>query len=143
MAVRPKSVRFDRLHKVMGDLGYGSQRTWMNITLHFYGLVVTCLSSYAESHPKAEVRPIDLLSVQKTLMNEGLIESEQQFTDLFSIKKGDRLIWTDPRSGMETEVTAASGETSDGMVIIKQKGKAFSPCPVDQSRPVADASVHT
>jgi hypothetical protein len=86
--------------------------------------------------PEAEVKPIDLLSVQKTLMNEGLIEGEQQFASLFSIKKGDRLIWTDPRTGTETEVTAASGETSDGMVIIKQKKQELSACPVSQLRPL-------
>jgi len=83
------------------------------------------------------------VSVQKTLMNEGLIETEQQFASLFSIKRGDRLIWTDPDSGQETDVVAASGETSDGMVVIKQKGPAFSPCPVDQLRLAGNACAHT
>jgi hypothetical protein len=142
MAIRSKSVRFDQLHKVMGDLGYGSQR----VDEHYVAFLRPGRDLFVVERgisPESEVRRIDLLSVQKTLINEGLIESEQQFTELFSIKKGDRLIWTDPRSGMETEVTAASGETSDGIVIIKQKGTAFSPCPVDQLRPVAGASVHT
>jgi hypothetical protein len=48
------------------------------------------------------------------------------------IVRGDRLIWTDPLSGRQTKVVAASGE-EDGTVIIKQQG-AFSPCPVDQLR---------
>jgi hypothetical protein len=46
------------------------------------------------------------------------------------IQKGDRLIWTDPSTGIQTPAVAASTE-EDGIVIIKQKG-TFSPCPVDQ-----------
>lgn len=88
------------------------------------------------------VRPIDLLSVRKMLINEGVIKTEQQFDELISIKKGDRLIWTDPQSGRETEVVAAAGETSDGLVFIKQKGGAFSPYPVDQLRSAGKAVVH-
>jgi streptogramin lyase len=51
---------------------------------------------------------------------------------LILIRKGDRLIWTDPKTGKESKVTAAAGE-SDGLVVIKQNG-ALWPCPVDQVR---------
>jgi hypothetical protein len=142
MKIKPKSVRFDQLQKVMSEHGYKIKpvdQQYVAFVRPGHELFVVL----PKASPEAEVRPIDLLSVQKTLMNEGLIETEQEFTSLFSIKKGDRLIWTDPNSGMETEVTSASGETSDGMVFIKQKGTAFSPCPVDQLRPVVGASVHT
>jgi hypothetical protein len=81
--------------------------------------------------PRAQVRPLDLLRVRNTLVNDGIIE-ENQFDSLFLIKKGDRLIWTDPKTGQKMRVTAAAGE-SDGLVIIKQNG-TFSPCPVDQLR---------
>jgi hypothetical protein len=92
--------------------------------------------------PDDEVRPIDLLSVRKTLINDGVIKSEQEFDELISINKGDRLIWTDPKSGREIEVIAAAGETTDGLVFIKQKGGAFSPCPVEQLRPAGKSVVH-
>ncbi len=142
MVSRRKKIRFGQLRNVMLDLGY-DVRTVNQRYIAFVRpgrdlfVVLPCIP------PEAEVKPIDLLSVQKTLMNEGLIESEQQFSSFFSIKKGDRLIWTDPNSGKETEVFAASGETSDGMVIIKQQDRAFSPCPVDQLRLAGNASVQT
>ena len=142
MSNRPKKVRFDQLLRAMSDLGYETRRVdklhvaFVNPSRELFAVV-------QDAAPESEVRPIDLLSVQKTLINEGLIESEQEFNALFSIKKGDRLIWTDPKTGKQTEVTAGSGETSDGIVIIKQNGKAFSPCPVDQLRPVGSASVRT
>lgn len=137
-----KKIRFGQLRKVMLDLGYQIRTVdqhYVAFVRQGGGLFVVLPDIPSE----AEVRPIDLLSVQKTLLNDGLIETEQQFTSLFSIKKGDRLIWTDPNSGRETGVVAASGETSDGMVIIKQNGTAFSPCPVDQLRLAGDVSSHT
>jgi len=54
------------------------------------------------------------------------------------IRKGDRLIWTDPRSGTEIKVTAAAGE-SDGLVVVKQNGTLL-PCPVDQVRRIKRAA---
>jgi hypothetical protein len=137
-----KKIRFDQLRKVMLDLGYHMRpvdQRYVAFVRPGHDLFVVL----PDIPSQAEVRPIDLLSVQKTLMNEGLIETEQQFASLFSIKRGDRLIWTDPMSGRETEVVAASGETNDGMVIIKQKGIAFSPCPVDQLRLAGNSASHT
>jgi hypothetical protein len=142
MMRKTKKIRFGQLRKVMLDLGYHIRP----VDQHYVAFVRPGRDLFVvlpDVPSEAEVRPIDLLSVHKTLMNEGLIETEQQFTSLFSIKRGDRLIWTDPNSGRETEVVAASGETSDGMVIIKQKGTAFSPCPVDQLRLAGNASAHT
>src|SRR4051812_2121763 len=136
-----KKIRFGQLRKVMLDLGYHI-RTVDQRYVAFVRPGRDLFVVLPDIPSEAEVRPIDLLSVQKTLINDGLIEHEQQFTSLFLIKKGDRLIWTDPHSGREIEVVAASGETSDGMVIIKQKG-AFSPCPVDQWRPAWGASMQT
>jgi hypothetical protein len=143
MAVRPsKKIRFGQLRKVMLDLGYQIR----TVDQHYVAFVRPGRDLFVvlpDVPPEAEVRPIDLLSVQKTLMNDGLIEDEPQFMSLFLIKKGDRLIWTDPHTGSETEVIAASGETSDGMVIIKQKGFAFSPCAVDQLKPAGGAALHS
>ena len=142
MKVKPKSVRFDQLQKVLSEHGYKIKPVDQQ-HVAFVRPGRDLFVVLPRVSPDAEVRPIDLLSVQKTLMNEGLIESEQQFSSFFSIKKGDRLIWTDPNTGTEKEVTAASGETSDGMVIIKQKGTAFSPCSVDRLRPVVGAGAQS
>ena len=137
-----RKINFGHLRKVMLDLGYDIRP----VDQHYVAFVHPGRKLFVvlpDMSSEAEVRPIDLLSVQKTLMNEGLIESEQQFISLFSIKRGDRLIWTDPNSERETEVVAASGETNDGIVMIKQKGVAFSPCPVEQLRFAGNASVHS
>jgi hypothetical protein len=83
------------------------------------------------------VRPIDLISVRNTLINDGVVRDEEEFEALLRIKKGDRLIWTEPHTKRQIGVVAASGETSDGMVIIKQQG-AFSPCHVSQLTRVED-----
>jgi hypothetical protein len=137
----PKRILYSELQRVMLGLGYHVRP----VDQHYIAFVSPehdLFVALPKASPETEVRPIDLLSVQKTLTNEGLIEDEHQFNSLFLIKKGDRLIWTDPHSGKEVEVIAASGETNDGMVIIKQKGTAFSPCPVDQLRLAEKASTH-
>jgi hypothetical protein len=82
--------------------------------------------------PDAVVDPIHLLSVRSTLVHGGVIPDEE-FETLFRIRKGDPLIWTNPATGVKTEVTAASDEDDEGMVIIRNKG-AYSPCPVSQLR---------
>jgi hypothetical protein len=85
------------------------------------------------------VRSIDLYSVRRALVGHGVIkDDEEEFDSLFLIRKGDRLIWTDPKSGAETKVTAAAGE-SDGLVVVKQNGTLL-PCPVDQVRRVKRAA---
>ena len=49
------------------------------------------------------VRPMDLSSVRRQLVGHGLIkDDEEAFDSLFLIRKGDRLIWTDPKTGKET-----------------------------------------
>jgi len=143
MVVRlKKKIRFGQLRTVLLDLGYQIR----TVDQHHVAFVRPGRDLFIvlpDASLETEVRLIDLLSVGKTLINDGLIKDEQQFTSLFLIKKGDRLIWTEPRSGRETDVVAASGETIDGMVLIKQKGKADSACPVDQLRLVRTASVPT
>jgi hypothetical protein len=85
------------------------------------------------------VRSIDLWSVRRALVGHGVItDDEDAFDSLFLIRKGDRLIWTDPESGVETKVTAVAGE-SDGLVVVKQNGTLI-PCPVDQVRRVKRAA---
>jgi hypothetical protein len=85
------------------------------------------------------VRPVDLLSVRRALWGHGLIkDDDDEFDSLFLIRKGDRLIWTDPDTGKKNRVTAAAGE-SDGLVVVRQNG-SLVPCPVDQVRRVKRAA---
>jgi hypothetical protein len=85
------------------------------------------------------VRPADLVSVRRLLWGHGLIkDEEEEFDSLFLIRKGDRLVWTDPSTGKEMKVTAAAGE-SDGLVVVRQNGSLL-PCPVDQMRRVKRAA---
>jgi hypothetical protein len=88
------------------------------------------------------VRPVDLFSVGKSLWGHGLIDDEEEaFDSLFLIRKGDRLIWTDPETGRERRGTAAAGE-SDGLVVVQQNGSLI-PCRVDQVRRVKRAATAT
>jgi hypothetical protein len=137
-----KTVRFGQLRRVMFDLGYKIRR----VDPRYVAFVHPDRDVFVvlpDMPSEAEVKPIDLLRAQRTLMNEGLIENEEQFSSLFLIKKGDHLIWTNPDSGHEIEVTAASGETIDGMVLITRKGLASTACPVSQLRPAGDTRLQT
>jgi hypothetical protein len=88
------------------------------------------------------VRPVDLFSVRKSLWGHGLIkDDEEEFDSLFLIRKGDRLIWSDPKTGEQHRVTAAAGE-SDGLVVVRQNG-SLVPCPVDEVRRVKRAATAT
>jgi hypothetical protein len=84
------------------------------------------------------VPPVEMLSARNSLMGNGVIRDEYEFDSLFLIRKGDRLIWTDPETGKATKVTAAAGE-SDGLVVVKENGRLV-PCPVDQVRRVKRAA---
>lgn len=87
----------------------------------------------------AEVSLLHQKIVEKTIRDDGIIlwddvsyylEHGKRKED--EIKKGDRLIWREPSSGLEFKVVAAAGE-KDGLVIVKQNG-TISPCPLDQLR---------
>jgi len=125
-----KNVTYGQLRKVLLSLGCEGGRAPEG---HFVftdprsDLVILMPGGTDRQH----VRPMDLRMVQHTLVGYGIIpDGEYDFDSLFLIRKGDRLIWTDPNSRTETKVTAAAGE-SDGLVVIKQNGTLL-PCPVDQ-----------
>ena len=133
-----KKLTYRQLAEVLQSLGYSPEKVqpdqvvFRNPDRRLFILV-------PRQDPRAQVRPLDLLRVRNTLVNDGVIP-EDQFDSLFQIQKGDRLIWTEPTTGKKMKVTAAAGE-SDGLVIIKQNG-AFMPCPADQLRkedaPISD-----
>jgi hypothetical protein len=127
---RQRRVTLKALKRILESFGYSAQSVAGGriIFTHPHRSLLILLPILLED---GTIRPIDLLSVRNTLINDGVIRDEEQFDSLFRIKRGDQLIWTEPRTKNETTVTAASGETSDGMVIIKQKG-AFMPCHVSQ-----------
>ena len=82
-----------------------------------------------ETSEDSDVRPVDMLRVKKTLSHDGVIR-EEEFDSLFSIRRGDRLVWREPGAAEERRVTAASDE-SGGVVIIDNDGQLLS-CPVNQ-----------
>ena len=131
-----KIITFDNLRNVLADLGYELRRAGDGAVV-FRNPSRHLLIVLPDMPERDAVRPVDLLSVRKTLANDGVIE-EEEFDTLFRINKGDRLVWTDPATGTAIRVTAAAGE-SDGMVVIKQMG-AFMACPVDQLRKDTDAT---
>jgi hypothetical protein len=132
-----KNVTYGQLGKVLISLGCKRIRSQDN---HFVFSdpardLLIMLPGGAEDQL---VRPVDLFSVRRSLWGHGLIKDDNEFDSLFLIRKGDRLIWTDPETGKENRVTAAAGE-SDGLVVVKQNG-SLVPCPVNQVRRVKRAA---
>ena len=125
-----KTVTYGDLRKALETLGYRRQGLNGSHTV-FQNPARSLFISLPELSSDDVVRPIDMLRVQRTLTNDGVIK-EDGFAALFLIQKGDHLIWSDPQTQSEMKVTAAASE-SDGMVIIKQRG-AFMACPVSQLR---------
>ncbi len=136
MANRQSRISYAKLGRALGTFGYEA-RTIEGGEIVFSHHERSLIIMLPKLKGDDAVRPIDLLSVRNTLINDGVIREEGEFEALFRIKKGDRLIWTEPRSKRQVEVVAGSGETSDGMVIIKHQG-TFSPCPVSQLTKVED-----
>jgi hypothetical protein len=133
---RSKQISFTKLNRVLEKFGYSSH-TIEGGRIIFSHPERSLLIVLSELQSDGTVRPIDLISVRNTLINDGVVRDEEEFQALFQIKKGDRLIWTEPQTRRKIGVVAASGETSDGMVIIRQQG-AFSPCHVSQLISVED-----
>ncbi|MGP0067511.1 MAG: hypothetical protein ACLQGP_28440 [Isosphaeraceae bacterium] len=133
-----KDVTYGRLRKVLLSLGCEPIPSKKN---HFVfeepksGLLLMLPGGPDEQF----VRPVDLSMIRRQLVGHGLLKDEEDvFDSLFLIRKGDRLIWTDPKTGKETRVTAAAGE-SDGLVVVKQNGSLL-PCRVDEVRRVKRAA---
>jgi hypothetical protein len=125
-----KKLTYRKLGEVLNSLGYTPEKVQPDqVAFRNPGRPLFIL--LPRQDPRAQVRPLDLLRVRNTLVNDGVI-AEDQFDSLFQIQKGDRLIWTEPTTGKRIEVTAAAGE-SDGLVIIHHHG-ALLPCPVEQVR---------
>ncbi|HZY90748.1 MAG TPA: hypothetical protein VFE78_38345 [Gemmataceae bacterium] len=131
-----KRVTYRQLDEVLKSLGYVPQNVLTDQVMYRHpGRRLFVL--VPREAPEALARPLDLLRAQNALVNEGVIQ-EAEFDSLFRINKGDRLVWTEPRTGRKVKVTAAAGE-SDGLVVIQQNG-TLTPCPADQLRK-ADAEV--
>jgi hypothetical protein len=133
-----KRVTYGKLREVLSSLGYTPEDAandavvFRNPRRHLM-IILRRLADHQL------VRPIDLSSIRKTLIGDGVItDDEEEFDSLFLIRKGDRLVWTDPKTGKESKVTAAAGE-SDGLVVVKQNG-TLVPCPVDQVKRIKRAA---
>ncbi len=132
-----KFLTFGELGTALHEFGYEPRLKANHVVFeHPQGKLMIVLP---KMHDGTEVSPLHQKIVERTIRDDNVVswndvayylEHGKRKED--AIKKGDRLIWTEPRSGREFKVVAAAGE-QDGLVIIKQGG-AFSPCPVDQLR---------
>ncbi len=96
-----KNVSYGQLRKVL--LSLGCKVSTYDDRLVFRDEKRDLLILLRGSEDEQIVRPIDLYSVHRALVGHGYIEdNEDAFDSLFLIRKGDRLIWTDPQSGHET-----------------------------------------
>jgi hypothetical protein len=125
-----KHITYRKLDEVLKSLGYVPQNVSKDQVAYQHPDRRLFVLLPREA-PEALARPLDLLRAQNALVNDGVIQ-EEEFDSLFRINKGDRLVWTEPRTGRKVKVTAAAGE-SDGLVVIQQNG-TLTPCPVDQLR---------
>ncbi len=132
-----EKVTFAKLREVLASLGYGVSDP-INRAVAFRNPNRSLMIILPALRDEDFVLPIDLYSTRSTLVDDGVLANDYAFDSLFLIRKGDRLIWTDPKTGKETKVTAAAGE-SDGLVIVKQNGSLL-PCRVDQVRRVKRAA---
>jgi hypothetical protein len=132
-----KRVTFGQLRRTLESLGYRINPTEGD-HLVFGNPNRNLLIILRGMNEEEVVRTIDLRRVKMTLVDDGVIKDDDEFDSLLLIRKGDRLIWTDPKTGKETKVTAAAGE-SDGLVVVKQNGSLL-PCQVDQVRRVKRAA---
>jgi hypothetical protein len=130
-----KKITFGQLREVLQGLGFAAHEVDYNggkvvVFRHRDGKPDIFLR---RMNSRAHLESIDLLSVRNTLHYNGLVPKEK-FDALFLIQKGDQLLWKEPRTGKEIEVTAAAHE-SDGAVIVQRNG-TLSSCPIDQLRKV-------
>jgi hypothetical protein len=135
-----KNITFGKLREVLVSLGYtpADARSDLGDTVIFRNPNRRLRIFLPKMTDERFVLPVDLLSTRTTLEGDGVIKDDYEFDSLFLIRKGDRLVWTDPTTGKETKVTAAAGE-SDGLVVVKQDG-ALVPCRVDQVRRIKRAA---
>jgi hypothetical protein len=133
-----KNITYARLREVLGALGYAPEDAG-KATVIFRNPGRRLRIFLPKMAEEEFVPPVDLLSTRSTLAGDGVLaDGDYEFDSLFLIRKGDRLVWTDPETGKESKVTAAAGE-SDGLVVVKRNGTLL-PCPVDQVRRVKRAA---
>jgi hypothetical protein len=134
-----KKVTFGQLRKVLATLGYELTRSAGGDHIVFQNPQRYLIIMLRDMADEANVRPSESSRIRRTLVDDGVIKDrEHEFDSLFLIKRGDRLVWTDPKTGTETKVTAAATE-SDGLVVVKHNGTLL-PCPVDQVRSLERAA---
>jgi hypothetical protein len=123
-----KKITYAEVRKILAGLGYRA-RDLGNHQVVYSNPDRALMIVIPETSEDSDVRPVDMLRVKKTLSHDGVIR-EDEFDSLFSIRRGDRLVWREPGVAEERRVTAASDE-SDGVVIIDDGGQLLS-CPIDQ-----------
>ncbi len=132
-----KDVTYGRLREVLATLGYGVSEPKKG-AVAYRNPNRRLMIILPDMRDEDFVLPVDLASTRSTLVDDGVLQNDYSFDSLFLIRKGDRLIWTEPETGRETKVTAAAGE-SDGLVVVKQNGSLL-PCRVDEVRRIKRAA---
>ena len=94
---RLRRVPFKALKRRLESFGYAAQ-TIEGGRIVFSHPNRSLIIVLPELQADETVRPIDFISIRNTLINDGVVRDEEEFEALFRIKKGDQLIWTDPRS---------------------------------------------
>jgi hypothetical protein len=132
-----KSLTFGELESALQEFGYQLREKANHIIFqHPAGKLMIVLPRMT---PESGISLLHHKIVERTIRDDGVIDwndvdyyMEHGKRKEQTIKKGDRLVWKAPGTGMEIKVVAAAGE-QDGMVIVKQNG-TLSPCTVDQLR---------
>jgi hypothetical protein len=141
-----KNITYARLREALASLGYTPEFVSLHFipgdagkdTIIFRNPNRRLRITLPKMTDEEFVLPVDLHHACSTLQGDGVLRNDYEFDSLFLIRKGDRLVWTDPKTGKESKVTAAAGE-SDGLVVVKQNG-ALVPCRVDEVRRIKRAA---
>lgn len=139
-----KPLTYDRLQRALVAFGYVRATNGPHAVFqHPEGRLAAV---FPLMRPNEIVRPVHRQIAENTVRDDGLVDwDDYQFylthgkkhEDL--IQKGDRLVWLE--GGQNAPVVAAATE-EDGVVIIKQRNGAFTPCPVSQLKIVGKEKVN-
>jgi hypothetical protein len=83
---RSKQISFTKLNRVLEKFGYSSH-TIEGGRIIFSHAERSLLIVLSELQSDGTVRPIDLISVRNTLINDGVVRNEEEFQALFQISR--------------------------------------------------------
>ena len=90
-----KKITYAEVRRILAGLGYQCREIFGNHQVVYRNPDRELLIVIPETSEDSDVRPVDMLRVKKTLSHDGVIR-EDEFDSLFSIRRGDRLVWREP-----------------------------------------------